>query len=116
MRLLSTRVILLCAAAAAAIATGCPAQDSSAPPMQADSSGTPLTGDQLDQLVAPVALYPDPLLADVLTAASYPREVGKADRWIVDPANNSLNGDALTTALGAEDWDPSVKSLVPFPD
>ncbi|HEX4081175.1 MAG TPA: DUF3300 domain-containing protein [Rhizomicrobium sp.] len=110
------RVIALCAAAAIAIATGSPAQDAPAPPAQADVSGTPLTGDQLDQLVAPVALYPDPLLADVLTAATYPLEVVEADRWIAEPDNGSLNGDALTTALGAEDWDPSVKSLVPFPD
>jgi hypothetical protein len=116
MRVPSFRIIALCAAAAIAIATGCRAQDGPPPAQQAGSSGSPLTEDQLDQLVAPVALYPDPLLADVLTAATYPLEVVEADRWIAEPGNSSLNGDALTTTLAAEDWDPSVKSLVPFPD
>jgi hypothetical protein len=112
----SFRVIALCAAAAVAIAMGCGAQDAPAPDDQGVSSGTQLTADQLDQLVAPVALYPDPLLADVLTAATYPLEVVEADRWIAEPGNSSLSGDALTTTLAGEDWDPSVKSLVPFPD
>jgi hypothetical protein len=71
--------------------------------------------EQLDQLLAPIALYPDALLAQILMAATYPLEVVKADRWLQDPAHAYLQGDQLAAALEAETWDPSVKSLVPFP-
>jgi hypothetical protein len=71
--------------------------------------------EQLDQLLAPIALYPDTLLAQILMAATYPLEVVKADRWLQDPSNASLRGDQLAGAIEAEAWDPSVKSLVPFP-
>lgn len=75
-----------------------------------------LTPAQMDQLVAPVALYSDALLADVLTASTYPLEVVEARRWTSDPANAALKGDALTAALDTLDWSPSVKALVPFPE
>jgi hypothetical protein len=68
---------------------------------------------QLDQLVAPIALYPDALLAQVLMASTYPLEVVQADRWA--KSNSSLKGDALDTALGKQDWDASVKQLVSTP-
>jgi hypothetical protein len=71
--------------------------------------------DQLDQLLAPVALYPDALLAQILMAAAYPLEVVKADRWLQDPSHANLREDQLAEAIEAETWDPSVKSLVPFP-
>ncbi len=74
-----------------------------------------LTQTQLDQLVAPIALYPDPLLAQILMASTYPLEVVEAARWVSVPANRALTGDALTHALQAQNWDPSVKALVPFP-
>ena len=70
---------------------------------------------QLDQLLAPIALYPDPLLAQILMAATYPLEVVEAARWVQDPNNARLRGDQLDAALQPQDWDPSVKSLVPFP-
>jgi hypothetical protein len=70
--------------------------------------------EQLDQLLAPIALYPDALLAQILMAATYPLEVVKADRWLQDPAHTHLQGDQLAGAVEAEAWDPSVKSLVPF--
>lgn len=70
---------------------------------------------QLDQLVAPIALYPDPLLANVLMAATYPAEVVEAVRWLQDPQNASLQGDGLLAALDTLPWDPSVKSLAAFP-
>jgi hypothetical protein len=70
--------------------------------------------EQLDQMLAPIALYPDPLLADILMAATYPLEVVEADRWIQDPAHAKLDRDRLTAVLEQEPWDPSVKSLVPF--
>src|SRR6516225_6775252 len=69
--------------------------------------------EELDQLVAPIALHPDSLISQILMASTYPLEVALADRWVKQNAN--LKGDALTKALEAEDWDPSVKSLVNFP-
>ncbi|HEX3863455.1 MAG TPA: DUF3300 domain-containing protein [Stellaceae bacterium] len=70
--------------------------------------------EQLDQLVAPVALYPDQLLGQILMAATYPLEIVEADRWVHDPAHKSLQGDALAAALKPTGWDPSVMSLVAF--
>ncbi|MHB8622349.1 MAG: DUF3300 domain-containing protein [Sulfuricaulis sp.] len=82
------------------------------PPTQVTGVFAP---EQLDQLLAPVALYPDPLLGQILIAATYPLEVVQAERWLSDPDNSTLTGDALAAALQSQDWDPSVKSLVPFP-
>jgi hypothetical protein len=70
--------------------------------------------EELDQMMAPIALYPDSLLAQVLMASTYPLEVVQADRWAKQ--NKDLKGDALATALEKQSWDPSVKSLVNFPD
>ncbi len=70
---------------------------------------------QLDQLLAPIALYPDTLVAQILTAATYPSEIVQADRWLQDDNHRALTGEELTAALAQQPWDPSVKSLVPFP-
>jgi hypothetical protein len=70
---------------------------------------------QLDQLVAPIALYPDPLLGQVLMASTFPQEVAQAAPWVRVPANRALGGDALTMAMKAKGWNPSVIALVPFP-
>ena len=75
----------------------------------------PFSPPQLEQLLAPIALYPDPLLGQVLMAATYPLEVVEAARWLEIPGNASLDGDRLDAAVQTEDWDPSVKSLLPFP-
>src|SRR3712207_2759415 len=75
-----------------------------------------LTQPQLEQLLAPVALYPDALLAQLLMAATYPLEVVQAQRWLERKGNASLRGEALAQALQSQPWDASVKSLVPFPD
>src|SRR5215831_7898732 len=75
----------------------------------------PFNADQLDALLASIALYPDELLIQLLMASTFPLEVVTAARWVEDPARKSLTGDALVKALEAEPWDPSVKSLVPFP-
>lgn len=93
------------------------AQDSVplSPPAQEATDAAPLTPQQLDELVAPVALYDDSLLADILTASTYPVEVVEAQRWTTEPENAALKSDALSAALADLDWDPSVKSLVPFP-
>ena len=69
--------------------------------------------EELEQILAPVALYPDSLLAQILMASTYPLEVVQADRWAKQ--NTTLKGDALTAALEKQPWDPSVKSLVNFP-
>jgi hypothetical protein len=68
---------------------------------------------ELDQLLAPIALYPDSILAQIFMASTYPLEIVQADRWAKQ--NKSLKGDALTAALEKQPWDPSVKSLVNFP-
>jgi len=77
---------------------------------------TRLTQPQLEQMLAPIALYPDDLLMQVLMASTYPLEVVQAKRWLAKADNAKLKGDALTKALEKESWDPAVKSLVPFPD
>ena len=75
--------------------------------------GQPLSAEQLDQLVAPIALYPDALVAQVLAAATYPTQVVEADRW----RQAQGNAPAEQIAAGAETrhWDPSVKALTAFP-
>ena len=75
----------------------------------------PFNTEQLDALVASIALYPDDLLTQLLMASTFPLEVVAAARWVEDPSHKSLSGDALAKALEVEPWDPSVKSLVPFP-
>ena len=66
-------------------------------------------------MLAPIALYPDDLLADVLAAATYPLDVVEAARWLQDPQNAALKGDQLFATLQQKSWDPSVKSLALFP-
>ena len=70
--------------------------------------------EELDQMLAPIALYPDDLLTQILMASTYPLEIVQAARFAKQ--NKNLKGDALTEALEKQDWDPSVKSLVNFPD
>ncbi len=69
--------------------------------------------EELEQILAPVALYPDSLLTQILMASTYPLEIVSADRWAKQ--NKDMKGDALAKALEAQPWDPSVKSLVNFP-
>jgi len=80
----------------------------------AASTYTPLSADQLYQLVSPVALFPDKLLAQVLAGAGYPDQISAADNWLAQ--NRGLQPAALTAAAGAQPWDPSVRGLVQFPD
>ena len=86
-------------------------QGPSPPPGAAVQTSRP----QLDDLLAPVALYPDPLLSQILMAASYPVEVVLADRWLADPGNARLTDGDLVAVVNQQAWDPSVKSLVAFP-
>jgi len=70
--------------------------------------------EQIEQMVAPIALYPDSLLAQVMMAATYPFEVAQADQWLKN--NPGLEGEALDDAVAAQSWDPSVKTLAFFPE
>lgn len=76
-------------------------------------AGAGVSQAELDQILAPVALYPDSLLSQLLIAATYPRDIAEAAAW--SRANPQLRGDAATRAVENEPWDPSVKSLVAFP-
>src|ERR1700757_3790791 len=81
--------------------------------LAAQSTGAEFNAGEIEQLVAPIALYPDSLVSQILMASTYPLEVVQADRWV--KTNKTLKGEALTKALEAQSWDPSVKSLVNFP-
>jgi hypothetical protein len=83
-------------------------------PSPAAANAQPLKPAELDQLVAPIALYPDPLLAEVLMASTYPLDVVEAERWL--QTNKNLKGDQLKTAADKQDWDQSIKALVATPD
>lgn len=97
--------------APAQAATPAPEQTQTAVP--APVAKTTFTTAQIDQWVAPVALYPDALLSQVLMASTYPANVVQAVQWSRD--NPTLQGDAAIQAVASQPWDPSVKSLVAFP-
>jgi hypothetical protein len=89
-------------------------QPTAAPAQPATASDQPLLKtEQLDQLVAPIALYPDALLSQVLIAATYPLEVVQAERWATQ--NKNLKGDQLKAAVDKQAWDDSLKSLAATP-
>src|SRR5215831_11468789 len=91
-----------------------PVQQTQNPPQQPpQQQQQPLSQQQLQQLVAPIALYPDALLAQVLTASTYPLEVTMAARW--SEKNPDLKGAALEDAMQKQQWDPSVKGLTSVP-
>jgi hypothetical protein len=80
----------------------------------AEDAAPPLTADQLDSLVAPIALYPDPLLSQALVASTYPLELIQAQQWLAK--NSNLKGDELSAAAEKQDWDPSIQATVVLPD
>src|ERR1700704_5263387 len=73
-----------------------------------------IPNDQLDSLVAPIALYPDPLLAQTLAASTYPLEIILLEQWL--EKNKNLKGKALADAVAKQKWDPSVQSMAGIPD
>jgi len=116
--LLSTLLILpFYAEPRPAKAQNSPLQDTAQPPPQdtpqQSPSQTKLAPRELDQLVAPIALYPDPLLAEVLMASAYPLDVVQAERWL--ESNKSLKGDQLKAAVDKQPWDDSIKALTATP-
>jgi Protein of unknown function (DUF3300) len=95
-------------------------QDQSAPaaaPAPGQAAAAPAytqqTADQLQQLVAPIALYPDSLVAQILAASTFPEQVVEADRWV--QAHPDLKGTDLGNAVDQQPWDPSIKALAAFP-
>ncbi|MEQ0604466.1 DUF3300 domain-containing protein [Klebsiella sp. JB_Kp016] len=96
-----------------AAAQPAPAPTPTSPPAAAQPVTTTYTQAQIDQWVAPIALYPDSLLSQVLMASTYPDNVMQAVQWSQD--NPAMKGDAAVQAVASQPWDPSVKSLVAFP-
>ena len=99
----------------ASCATLCVAISMFAFAVQAQDSPPSFSADKLDQLVSPVALYPDPLLSQVLSASSFPDEVVEANKWA--QAHKDVSGEQLGQAMNDAGftWDASVQALVPFP-
>ena len=83
-------------------------------PQAATTSAAEIPNDQLDSLVAPIALYPDPLLAQVLAASTYPLEIIQLQQWMT--RHPDLKGETLAAAVEKEDWDPAVQGLAALPD
>jgi Protein of unknown function (DUF3300) len=84
-----------------------------APPTPGQPPSAPLTPEQLQELVAPIALYPDALVAQILAASAYPTQIVEAERFLEQ--NPNLKGKDLGDVVNQQDWDPSVKALTPFP-
>jgi hypothetical protein len=87
-------------------------QPDAASPVEAQPPSFPLPPEQLQQLVAPIALYPDALIAQILAASTYPTQIVEADQFL--QKNFSLSGAALGAEVDKQDWDPSVKALTQF--
>src|SRR4030081_3163688 len=91
--------------------------ESFVPPRQPnDQPPTPpvhLSAQELQQLVAPIALYPDALVAQILAASTYPTEIVQANRWVQQ--HSDLKGEQLAQAVHQQSWDPSVKAMTQFP-
>ena len=90
-----------------------PAPPQTGPPTAPAPPYTQGTPEQLQQLVAPIALYPDSLVAQILAASTFPEQIVEADRWVQE--HQDLKGDALGQAVDQQPWDPSVKALTAFP-
>src|SRR5215468_1797475 len=87
-----------------------PVRQETTPPAQSAK----IPPDQLDSLVAPIALYPDPLLTQTLIASTYPLEIIQLQQWL--DKNKHLKEQALTDAVQKQDWDPSIQAMAQFPD
>src|SRR5688572_25933254 len=110
-----TAVISIFVAGQASLAQTAPAQPaaSTATAPAPNSRTPPFKKEELEQILAPIALYPDALLAQIFTASTYPLEVVEAARWSKE--HPDVKGDAVADAVKDQTWDPSVKSLVAFP-
>ena len=100
------------------VITVVPTEVGAQPPAQPGSAGSPgqgapLSAEDLQQLTAPIALYPDALVAQILGAATFPDQIAAAGDWLQQ--NKNLTGTALMQAVDKQPWDPSVKALTQFP-
>ena len=112
--------ILVAFICAASLALGVPALSAQQPPfiqqqlITAQEDVRKIANEKLDALVAPIALYPDPLLAQTLAASTYPLEVIQLQQWMAN--NKYLKDQALADAVEKQPWDPSVQAMAAFPD
>src|SRR5580765_987325 len=83
-------------------------------PAPSQDAAMPIPADQLDSLVAPIALYPDPLLAQTLAASTYPLELMQLQQWLA--RNPGLKDKALADAVAKQPWDPSIQAMAALPD
>src|SRR5215467_15371430 len=104
-------VTVLAAGPASVAQTPSPAPATAPAP---DNRTPPFKKEELEQILAPIALYPDALLAQIFMASTYPLEVVEAARWSKE--HPDVKGDAVAGAVQSQTWDASVKSLVAFPD
>jgi hypothetical protein len=116
MRLLPNRfTAVICSLLLISFSALSTAAEQGQPQSQGSGQDAPkITNDQLDSLVAPIALYPDPLLAQVLAASTYPLEIIQLQQWLAE--HMDLKDQALQDAVQKEDWDPSVQALASLPD
>ena len=94
-----------------AIATG---TQQAVAPAPAEQPAAKIPPDQLDSLVAPIALYPDPLLSQTLVASTYPLEIVQLQQWLAQ--HKDLKDKALIAAVEKQDWDPSIQAMAALPD
>ncbi|HEY6259723.1 MAG TPA: DUF3300 domain-containing protein [Xanthobacteraceae bacterium] len=111
----SLRALTACAASFILLTAGTPSAlaQGAQPVAQQQPAAQPLSAQQIDQLVAPIALYPDDLLGQILTACTYPLEAVLAARW--SAANPNVKGPQLEAAMQQQPWDPSIKALAAVP-
>src|SRR6266498_4294266 len=91
-----------------------PAQQAESQVMTNTSPAPKSSNDQLDSLVAPIALYPDQLLSQTLVASTYPLEIIQLQQWL--EKNKNLKDKALASAVQKQNWDPSIQAMAAFPD
>jgi len=106
-------LLALTGIAQAAVSQTSSGAPSATPAATSAPTAAPLSKDKLDALVAPIALYPDSLVAQILAAATNPEEVATAEQWMKQ--NNTLSGSMLVSAIDEQPWNPSTKALTQFP-
>ena len=112
LQLLRELIAIICMAALAPGSTALAVAQEQPP--ASDSQAAKLPPEQLDSLVAPIALYPDPMLSQVLVASTYPLEVIQLQQWLAQ--NKGMNEKQLADAVKKQDWDPSIQGLAALPD
>jgi uncharacterized membrane protein YgcG len=113
MLLVSSSLVLGCLQGGCASEAAQPETQPAAPAEPLPAPAPQQSTQELDQLVAPIALYPDALVAQILAGATYPTQIVEADRWLQQHAD--LKGDALAKAVDTQSWDPGIKALTQFP-